>query len=62
MHHYFVVICVTKRHRDINVDASNIHTQVPAVHSMSDAVLIVFVSDGMLCSKFRTSGYPKLVP
>ena len=44
------------------MDASNIHTQVPAVHSMSDAVLIVFVSDGMLCSKFRTSGYPKLVP
>ena len=47
MHHYFVVICVTKRHRDINVDASNIHTQVPAVHSMSDAVSVVFVSDGM---------------
>ena len=46
MHHYFVVICVTKRHRDINVDASNIHIQVSAVHSVSDAVSVVFVSDG----------------
>ena len=37
------------RHRDINVDASNIqniHTQVSAVHSVSDAVSVVFVSEG----------------
>ena len=36
-------------HRDINVDASNIqniHTQVSAVHSVSDAVSVVFVSEG----------------
>ena len=35
------------RHRYINVDASNIqniHTQVSAVHSVSDAVSVVFVS------------------
>ena len=37
------------RHRDINVDASNIqniHTQVSAVHSVSVAVSVVFVSEG----------------
>ena len=48
MHHYFVVICVTTS-RYINVDASNIqniHTQVSAVHSVSDAVSVVFVSEG----------------
>ena len=36
------------RHRDINVDASNIqniHTQVSAVHSVSDVVSVVFVSE-----------------
>ena len=36
-------------HRDINVDASNIqniHTQVSAVHSVLDAVSVVFVSEG----------------
>ena len=36
-------------HRDINVDASNIqniHTQVSAVHSVSDAVSVVFASEG----------------
>ena len=34
---------------DINVDASNIqniYTQVSAVHSVSDAVSVVFVSEG----------------
>ena len=37
------------RHLCINVDASNIqniHTQVSAVHSVSDAVSVVFVSEG----------------
>ena len=48
MHHYFVVICVTTSRYKL-VDASNIqniHTQVSAVHSVSDAVSVVFVSDG----------------
>ena len=37
------------QHRDIIVDASNIqniHTQVSAVHSVSDAVSVVIVSEG----------------
>ena len=47
IHHYFGAFVL--RHRDINVDASNIqniHTQVSAVHSVSDAVSVVFVSEG----------------
>ena len=53
---FFFYVCTTflslfvLRHRDINVEASNIqniHTQVSAVHSVSDAVSVVFVSDGL---------------
>ena len=43
---YFAVIFVSIRHRYINVDVPNIHTHVSAVHSVSDAVSLVFVSDG----------------
>ena len=43
---YFAAIFVTIRHRYISVDVPNKHTRVSAVHSVSDAVSLVFVSDG----------------
>ena len=47
MHHYFVVICVTtSRYKCGCINIQNIHTQVSAVHSVSDAVSVVFVSEG----------------
>ena len=42
---YFAAIFVTIRHRYTNVDVPNIHTHVSAVHSVPDAVSLVFVSD-----------------
>ena len=46
MHHYFVVICVTKSRYKCGCIKQNIHTQVSAVHSVSVAVSVVFVSEG----------------
>ena len=45
------------------MDASNIqniHTQVSAVHSVSDAVLVVFVSEGFTNTNFERQDIPNL--
>ena len=43
---YFAAIFVTIRHRYINAEVPNIHSHVSAVHSVSDAASLDFVSDG----------------
>ena len=45
------------------MDASNIqniHTQVSAVHSVSDAVSVVFVSEGFTNTNFERQDIPNL--
>ena len=37
---------MTIQHRYANADVPNVHTHVSAVHSVSDAVSLVIVSDG----------------
>ena len=47
---------VSIRHRYINVDVPNIHTHVSAVHSVSGAVSLVFVSDWFAITKLCSEG------
>ena len=61
---YFAVIFVSLRHRYINVDVPNIHTctHVSAVHSLSDAVSLVFVSDGFANTNIVQRGDIHILP